>query len=104
MRYTIKESQLRDIIAESVNSALLEAQDRYEHTKMEWLKGKLDDLRHQMAVAFGNELSDDQYFALLGTLSQQYRAFKDPDIGDQMDALRAKHDKGFDRRNYGIYR
>lgn len=71
---------------------------RREHTKMEWLKGKMDDIRHSFASTFGYEMSDKDFKNALYTLHLT------PQIKDEQNQMKNKYGKGFERRNYGYYR
>ena len=79
-----------------------------EHTAMEWLKGKLDDVRHAFATRFKGELSDESYLNMLAVIGRQARISNDPatkqELGRQRDALKQMYGRGYDRRNYGYYR
>ena len=79
-----------------------------EHTAMEWLKVKLDDVRHAFATAFKGELSDEDYLNMLAVIGRQARISGNPEtkqeLGRQRDALKQMYGRGYDRRNYGYYR
>lgn len=106
---------IRQVIIESLGDRWEDEKERIynkrqEHSISEYLKGKMDDIRHGLATMFGKEMSDNTYAAIVSGLSKQIisqigdTGNADPDLITHRDNIIDKHGKGFDRRNFGFYR
>lgn len=111
--YRINESHIRNVVRSVLNEVLGDeyqtpdervADKQREHTRGEWLRGKLDDIRHGISTTFGNEMSDEEYFNSLNGLNRQYRMTGDPSILDKAREIERKYGRGYARRNFGYYR
>lgn len=115
----LTETELKVLIRESVIEALGDRwqnnterimDKRKEHSVSEYLKGKMDDIRHGLATMFGKEMSDDTYDTIVSGLTYQILGqihadgSADPGLVARRDGIVNKYGKGYNRRNFGFYR